>query len=282
MDNASETKRKNLYSKKTLIVFCIFACVVFLACGIIFLINYRIAYNDSTDGGFIPPSFALKFYYFLIIVSAIAIAIVLKLIFKQSIKFGYLFLVAVFLPILCYNLNYHTLKRGGIFNFLVNDGGIFHFMAIGDYNFDGINDERYHILYDEREISSGYGGHFNDNIIGHINTKAVGKGAALNSVHASYDWEDRIITLIFQKSNLELSHIELNVTFRDPEMAKKVSFYILESEYQPISDMGIEVSHTVKEDGSVTLLFDSYTCAEWQRNSENEYVGLYFRYVIDD
>lgn len=281
MNNEVKSKKVTL-SKKTLILLCVFSGIVILACGIIFLFNYRSAYSGSTDGGFFSPSDAVKFYFFLISISALIVAVILKIIFKNELRFGYLFLIAILLPILCYNLNYHTLKRGGVFNFLVSDGGPFHFIAIGDYNFDGINDERYHILYDEREISSGYGGHFNDTVIRMIDTTATGVGAALNSVCALYDWEDRIIDLHLHKDSVDLKQIRIDVSLKEPQNAQKISFFILESKYQSESKPGIPISHTVNEDGTVTLLFDSATCTAWQENSEREFITIYIRYVIDE
>lgn len=61
---------------------------------------------------------------------------------------------AVLLPTLCYQFNYHAFGKDGFLYPLVDKGGIFHFIVIGDYNFDGMNDELYHVKYDERDVSA--------------------------------------------------------------------------------------------------------------------------------
>ncbi len=42
----------------------IFALTIILICGFVFIINYSIAYDDDTGGGWFAPSDGVIFYYF--------------------------------------------------------------------------------------------------------------------------------------------------------------------------------------------------------------------------
>ncbi len=206
-------EEKNNQKHITWKVLGIFAVVVALVCGVVFLYNYGIAYDDNMEG-WIPPSFAVVYYYFCVAVVAIIVSVFLKSIWKNRVRFWLLFLASVLIPIICYQFNYHTLKKDGILYPLVDEGGIFHFMAIGDYDFDGMNDEQHHRLYEEREYSSRYGGHFDDTIIDYIDTTAVGTGPSLSGTFCFYDWEERTIDLHLDKTGVDINRSRLRLLFK--------------------------------------------------------------------
>ena len=54
----TEQKNKNIIWKVPLI----FALAIILICGVVFLFNYDIAYDDDSAGGWLPPSFGVIFY----------------------------------------------------------------------------------------------------------------------------------------------------------------------------------------------------------------------------
>ncbi|MBE6798923.1 MAG: hypothetical protein E7525_04010 [Ruminococcaceae bacterium] len=274
MKETIECKDKNNRRHATWKVLGIFVAVAVLIYGFIFLFNYSIAYDHDTGGGWIPPSFAIIVYYFELAVASIIALVIVKIILKKRVRIWPLLLSAVLIPIICYNFNYRSFKRSGFLYPLVDKGGIFHFMAIGDYNFDGMNDELHHRLYDERERSSRYGGHFNDTIIKYIDTTVVGTGYSLDGF-CFYDWETKIIDLHLIKNDIQYKQITIVVAFQDPALAQKVSFYLEGADPTLLN-------HTVNRDNTVSMVFDADICAKWQNNAEKEFFEIPIRYVIND
>lgn len=250
----------------------IFLCALIIVCGFVFIFNYDIAYDDNADGGWIPPSFAVVVFYFWIVITSIIAAIILKIVFRKRVSLWVLLLVSVFVPIICYNFNYHSLKEDGYLYPLVDEGGIFHFIAIGDYNFDGMNDELHHFLYEEREYSMRYGGHFDDTVIDYIDTSAIGTGSGLSGCFCFYDWEERVIELFLDNDSVELKQVEITVAFQEPAMAHNVSFYLGDS----------MLSHTVNKDNTISIVFDADTCLDLQSRlgGENRYIPI--KYVVNE
>ncbi len=249
----------------------IFAVAIILICGLVFIFNYSSAYNNDSGAGFIPPSFGVIYYFFLIALAFIIAAILLKVTLRKRVNIGTLLLSAVLLPILCYLFNYHSLGENGFLHFLVDDGGVLNFVVIGDYDFDGMNDEYHHILYDEREYSSRYGGHFDDTIIDYIDTTAVGTGAALSGCHCSYDWEEKVIKLYLAEGNVKLKQIKITVAFQDPSMAEKVSFYLGDT----------ELEHTLNEGNTVSIVFDAVSSSKLQNSIDRNHRYIPIKYVLN-
>lgn len=250
----------------------IFAATLIIICGLVFLFKYDIAYDDLTDGGWLPPSIEVIVIYIFWAILALIASFLLKIFLKERVSIISLLLASVFIPIICYNFNYHTLKKEGPLYFLVDDGGIFHFITIGDYNFDGINDKRYHILYDERKYSSRYGGHFDDTIIDYIDTFAIGTGGGLSSCHCFYKWEERYIMLFLDEVSVKLKQVEILVAFQDGVKAENVSFYL--DDYK--------LDHIVNKNNSISLIFDADTCLELQNRliGEEWYIPIY--YIVNE
>ncbi len=263
----TEQKTKKIVWK----VLLIFTLAIIFICGVVFLFNYDIAYDDNSGAGWLPPSFSVIFLYFIFSVISIVAAIILKIVYKKRVSIISLLAVAIIMPIICYKFNYNTLKKDGALYPLVDEGGIFHFIAIKDFNFDGMNDERYHILYDERRDSARYGGHFNDKIIDYIDTVAIGTGPALNA-SCSYDWEEKVIELLLNRDNIVYKEIIVTVAFQEASVANRTSFYLNNSELIPD-----EISEK-----SVTFIFDAETCANWQSASEVEIIEIPFEYIVMD
>ena len=252
-------------------VLWIFSAAIVVLCFVLFLFCYKWAYND---GGIIPPSFGVQVYHFYVVIVAILAAIFLKAVFEKRVRLWTLLIASVLLPVLCYQVNYHTLKKDGIFYPLVDDGGIFHFIVIGDYNFDGMNDEEYHRLYEERRYSQT-SSRLDKTVICRVSTEAIGVGPAL---YASLDYnnEESMVTLKMHKENIVYTQIKCDIHFTDPQVAQKISFY-------EITDNGdVQVEHTVNDDGTVTLLFDADTCLRYQNESEKEYIHVAFRFAVQE
>ena len=261
----TEQKNKNIIWK----VLLIFALAVIFICGVVFLFNYDIAYDDDSGAGLFPPSFGVIFLYFILSVISIVAAIILKIVYRKRLSIFLLLVVAVIMPIMCYQFNYNTLKKDGVLYPLVDKGGIFHFIAIKDFNFDGMNDEQHHILYDERRYSSRYGGHYDDEIIDYIDTVAIGTGSALNAF-CFYDWEEKVIDLHLNRDNIVYKQIIVTIAFQEEATAKKTSFYL--------NDLELTPDETGKK--TVTFIFDTETCANWQNSSEVEFLKIPIEYIV--
>ena len=269
-------KIRRPWNKTERIIFCVFVSIVVLLCLWIFLRNYDSVYNDYSGAGWLPPSFGVAAFYHVILPFWAALAVgFLKLVFvsiEKKIRVWHLLLTALILPILCYHINYHALKEDGVLHPVVDDGGILNFIVIGDFNLDGMNDELYHRLYDEREYAMSYG--TDEGYVDMVKTKTIGVGD-VESCFASL-YVNNIIKLHLDRDDVTIRSIEMTVTFFDSSLAEKVSFF----EISPDGD--IPIPHTVNADGTVSLAFDADTCAEWQETSEKEWVKIQLRYEFSE
>ncbi len=255
--------------KTSLTILGIFALAVILICGVVFLYGYKDVYDDNAGAGYIPPSFAMVFYYFIIANLAVAAAIVIKCVCKKRASILSLLLTAVLLPILCYQLNYHAFKKDGIMYPLVDEGGMLRFITIQDFNFDGMNDEEHHLRYDERRffnLSS-----LEHDVIKSVRCDVVGMGLRLEHTHCNYQRRRESIMISLQKDDAEYKSISVTLTFHDPETAENISFYL--------DDKKLE--HTLNENDTVTLTFDAETCASWQKTADKYYIEVYIKYVLN-
>ena len=255
------------------IVTWIFAALILITCFLTFLFHYKSAYD--TAGYYISGRTVVIFYHLLIIIASILTACVLFAVFKKKLSLRVLLLIAALLPLLCYLVNYHTLKKDGLLYSLVDDGGIFHFIVIGDYDFDGMNDEEHHRLYEERVVSFGCSDTLFREEIHRVDMDSTGIGAGLTGYFCKLDGEERLLTLHLQKTGVEVKKIELKIKLADPVQAQSFSLYLK-------TDSGeIPVEYTVNENGNISVVFDADTCSEWQKNAENEFPVVTLRYGFD-
>ena len=250
----------------------IFALATALVCFFVFIFNYNRAYDNDTGGGWTPPSFGVIVWHYLLAIMFAFIAVILKIAFKKRVRIWTLLLASVIIPVFCYNFNYLAFGKDGFLYPWVDKGGIFHFIVIGDYNFDGINDELYHIKYDEREYLTRYGGHFDDTIIDYIDTNAVGTGGGLSGCHCFYDWEERVIQLFLNEDSVKLKQVEILVAFQEPSIAHDVSFYLDNS----------KLNHTVNKNNTVFIVFDADTCLKLQKRLVGEERYIPIKYVVNN
>ena len=269
MEESMKNKNKQHLAWTVLLIFVL---AIILICSFVFIFNYDRAYDDNTGGGFFSPSFGVIIWHYLLAILFIFVAIVLKIVLKKRIRIWTLLLSAILLPILCYHFNHHAFDKEGFLYPLVDKGGIFHFIVIGDYNFDGMNDELYHIKYDERQYSSRYGGHFDDTVIDYIDTVATGTGGGLEGCFCFYKWEDRVIQLFLDQDSVKLKQVEIKMAFQEPSMVHNVSFYLDDS----------KLNYTINKNNTVSIVFDANTCSGLQNriDGENRYIPI--KYVVNE
>ena len=255
----------------------IFYVVIVLICNAIFLCGYKSVYNTDTGGGFLSPHDGVWFCHIFLSIAfafaAVVFGFVLRGYFQRHVSIWKLLIPAVLLPMFLYGFNYLSFHKNGPLHFMVDEGGIFHFIVIGDYNFDGMNDEEYHRLYEEREYRTGAYSSLDDSLVDYIGTVAIGTGAGLHGCHCSYDWEDKVILWFLNKEDsVRLKQIEITATFRDPSLANDVSFCLDRS----------ELNYTVKKNGKVSIFFDADACLALQNRLSEESRYIPIKMVVNE
>jgi len=272
MENKNKFKHNKETSTKkySLIIFYVFAGAIIIACNLIFIFNYSIAYDNDSGAGWLPPSFAIIYYYFLLSVFSILIALILKAILTSKIKLVFLLIASIILPIICYPINCSAFSKDGILYPLVDKDGLLHFIAIGDFNFDGINDKEYHRRYEERSCSQSYSDDVST-LIRNITTTSVGIGWHLESCFTFYDGEKGTIDLHLYNQELVLKQVKLVIRLADSLSGDQVAIYEVTESEETL------VSHNVNEDGSISIIFDEDTCSEWQSNTNGKNFIVHFK-----
>ena len=248
-------------------VLVIFSIIIVISCSLVFLLNIDIAYDD---GGYIPRNWVVGIYYFVLTIVALAVASVIKIIYKDRVRLWQLLLISIILPILCYVINYHAYKKGGPLHSLVDYGGIFHFIAIGDWDFDGINDEYYSSMSEERTVSFLCGVDYNDDLIKNISVEVTGSGLSLDRTFCDYDWEKQVIKLHINKNHAEYKNIDVKIEIYDSGTKNYIELYI--------NDEQIEYK-TINEN-KVCVSFDSDECIKWQNSSDSEFIEIPIKYIV--
>ena len=266
-----ENKKYNL-DQKLLIIYSVFILSIVLVCFFYFLSHYDAAYYHSTDGGIFSKAFGVQFWHGFIGLIFFGIAILLKVLFSKQVKILPLILISIILPSVCYFSNYNTLKIDGPLHFLVAKEGIFHFIVIGDYNFDGMNDEKYHRTYDERTVT-GYYGTYEGAVLG-VDTRATGIGYWLDGTYFSINFEKSRITLYINKS-VEYKSIEAEIQLSDDVRPQDISFWIVDEESKR------ELSFTTRK-GKIYMVFDSDLCKELQDSFEDEFIEIPIEYRVKE
>lgn len=207
----------------------IFALCFVLICFCVFLFNYRDAYDHTAEPGsiiHIPPSFGVKFKFFLITVAALVAAGIGELIIdlvEKRVRILPLFLCAALLPFACYGAYYSLLGKGGAMYSLVEKDGPLYFVIVGDYNKNGYND-KLEKQYREPHSSNDYVD-VDDEFIRFISIDVSGTGFLDTHSDLSYDSDERVITVSVEKGLVEFDEIILTVVFQSPMVNEKYAFY---------------------------------------------------------
>lgn len=241
---------KKIFNKNAVIIYSAFIVAFAIICAVVFIVNYNIAYDHSTHGGFISPSFGVVYYYFFIAVAAVLIAVFLKSCLNSKIKAWIIVPLALIIPILCYHVNYNALKEdGGVLYCLVDEGGPLYFLRIGDYNFDGINDEEWRINNVERTASSSSGG-YSDKLLNTVSVTVTGVGK-IESAFMSCPPTCDDTSFYFDRDKMTLKNAVIDFHFIEPDDAKRARVYIKGENGQKI-----DVSQSVVDGGIIKVFLD--------------------------
>jgi len=211
------------------IIVAVFALCVALVCLGAFLVFYNAAYDHSPEpGGYIPPSWGVGYYFFLITIGSLVFGGIVELIIDfidRRIRIWPLFLCAALLPSICFGTYYHLFKKGNTLYFLVEDGGALNFIVDGDYNRNGYIDE-YERRYSETyETSLHYEADENNENVDFIQVYVTGRGFIHRHTDLSFDEEENVITIGFEKGQVEYDKIVISVVFKRYDTRDKLLFY---------------------------------------------------------
>lgn len=268
--NENERKREYNDPRFQIIVTLIFAAVIMMLCAFLFIYNYKAAYDENTNGGFFSPSDGVVFIYVQVALASFLVSGILKAIWKCRLSWLALAAVAVILPVLCYQINYHTLKKDGMLHFTVSEGGVLHFVTIHDFDFDGVNDAYDYTGDDVRELSSTdfctdpYG------IVESMDYTIVGKGGNLNGSWCVHGTQG--ISVYLHKSRVTYHSIKITLHLEESVDAEKVRFYLF----------GSMLEATVENEHSVSVVMDADACARAQQITPDESIHVKLQYVVEE
>ncbi len=149
---------------------------------------------------------------------------------KNRVQIWALLLVSVFIPIFCYNFNYHTFKKGGMLYPLMDEGGIFHFIEIEDYNFDGITDKYYEKETQKRTINYTCDYVFHSEIFS-VTSKTTGVGY-IDSNYVLIQHEDLydFYYLYTCSPKNKYDKVVFDVTFRETDLLEHFTISMVDIE----------------------------------------------------
>ena len=267
--DGNKSNPPSLQSVMTLIL----SAVMILLCGFRFIYSYKAAYNDDAGAGYFSPRDGVILQFVCIAVLAILVSVLLKIIWKRKLSLGILLAVSVVLPILCYQINYHTLKKDGMLYFLVEEGGTLHFVTIHDFNFDGVDDACDYTGDDVREMTgSTLSGQDPRGVIERMDYSIVGKGGKLQYAYCEAHYGDSAIHIHLNKSRVSYEMIRITLHLEESVDARTLILY----------QSGTRLAVTVVDEHTVSVEFDADTCAVWQHNALDESFRVSIRYVLDD
>lgn len=251
----------------------ILSAVMIAVCGSLFIYHYRGAYDTNTNGGFFSPRDGVIFYHILVVLAAIPISVIAKLIWKRKLSLLVLLAISVCLPILCYQINYHTLKKDGMLYFLVQEGGALHFVTLHDFDRDGVNDAYDYTGDDVREISGNTLGETDPHgVIERMEYTIVGKGGKLPYAGCELHWAANEIGIRLNKSRVTYEEIRITLYLTE---AVDVDRFIL---YQG----GSRLAFTRVDEHTISMTIGADTCALWQQNALEESFRMSVRYEVED
>ena len=250
----------------------ILSAVMIVSCGALFIYHYRGAYDTNTNGGFFSPRDGVILSHILVALAAIPLSVIAKLIWKHRLSLRVLLAISVCLPILCYQINYHTLKKDGMLFFLVEEGGALHFVTLHDFDRDGVNDA-YDYTGDDLRTVSGSPVYGDDpcGVMEKMEYTIVGKGGKLDYAGCEANYADGKISIRLNRSRVTYEKITITLHLQDSVTADQIT----------LTQGGSPLEKTVIDEHTVSVTFDAATCAAWQEAALNESFRMYVFCKVD-
>lgn len=266
-------ERSNTSPSLHTMVTVLLSAAIAAACGFLFLYAYGSAYDRSTNGGFFSPRDGVVFNYILIALAAVLLSILLKIVWRRRLTLRILLAVSVILPILCWQLNYHTLKRDGMLFFLVEEGGPLHFVTIHDFDFDGVDDSLHYTGDDVRTLTGSTLAHSDPRgIVEFMEYTVVGKGGKLDYAGCELNSSEGTLRIRLNKSRVTYEKITVTLHLTEAYAAEDLVLY----------RGGERLAVKVMDGHTLSVTFDADTCAEWQQHATEETFRVLIRYEAED
>jgi hypothetical protein len=266
-------KQSNTLPSLRTIVTVILSAAIAAACGFLFLYAYRNAYDRNTNGGFFSPQDGVILDYILISVAAILLSVLFKIVWRRRLTLWVLLAISVILPILCWQINYHTLKRDGMLYFLVEEGGPLHFVTIHDFDLDGVDDSLDYTGDDVRTLTHSTLVHSDPHgIVEFMEYTIVGKGGKLDYAGCELNPSEGSLRIRLNKSRVTYERITVTLHLTEAYAAEDLVFY----------RGGERLAVKVIDGHTLSVTFDADTCAEWQQQATEESFRVLIRCEAED
>lgn len=266
-------ERSNTSPSLHTMVAVLLSAAIAAACGFLFLYAYGSAYDRNTNGGFFSPRDGVVFNYILIALAAVLLSVLLKIVWRRRLTLRILLAVSVILPILCWQINYHTLKRDGMLYFLVEEGGPLHFVTIHDFDFDGVDDSLDYTGDDVRTLAGSTLAHSDPRgIVEFMEYTIVGKGGKLDYAGCELNSSEGTLRIRMNKSRVTYEKITVTLHLTEAYAAEDLVLY----------RGGERLAVMVMDGHTLSVTFDADTCAEWQQHATEETFRVLIRYEAED
>ena len=267
-----------------IIIYTAFAVVLIIATFLMFLFNIEAAYKPDGYGWIIVPAYyeivyysvgiSLIFYFVAFIIWAIFNAL-----FNKKINIVVLLILALLIPRNQTDINRYLFDEEGPLYSTVQKGGIFFFVVTRDFDLDGEYDEKYRLIYDNREVVIKEEDGIDDSDkteIDYIEVRIIGRGTELEhcSAHSrrfesSFDKSVRKYIHVSSAYNTTVESVEIYVTPRKNKDPQKFEF----------RGDNIDVTSEVLDDGRIKLTVDSEEIS--RRENENKEHAMSFDICFD-
>lgn len=259
----TDKENNNKYEplKAKMWVYVLLSVAIIVVCSIMFIYNVRRAYDGYTGGGFYGPAHGVFFMHGIVAFFAVVASVVLKSIFQKKVSFIILLILSMVLPVICYSFNYNGFKNDGPLRSLVSEDGILRFLAIHDFDFNGVDDAHEKV----RQVS-GIQGCYGERVSG-LKYVVEGKGqyTALGGCYFIEKENVISVSMADSETSATYNYIRFTLTLKNPEDAEKLSIYYLDT----------KLESKIENGNQVTVTLDSQFCADRQKEFDKSiYIDL--------
>ncbi len=259
---------------KPIFVYLAFALLIVIFFTYIFIYDVKMAYDDSTYGGFLPRNWGMLVYAVHTSLGFAALALVTKIVFSKC-RLSILLLCALIIPYVQYAANMYAFQ--GPLASTVEKGGVFYFIVNRDFNLDGYNDEWYRKEHTVREFEDDDPANDFE-----VTARMRGKGAALES---SEIWalDESAFSRKFHFRGgraATIYELEMNIVFKEEGMAQKVKIYRIDRGRNEL------VKTEMVDDNTLRIVLDENACTAIRNDplpeTEKNYFYVGYKIVFPD
>lgn len=267
-----------------IIIYTAFALAIIVVTFLTFLFNIEVAYRPDRYGWVIVPAYYEIFYYsvgisLIFCLVAVIIWAIFNALLNKKINIAILLILALLIPRNQTTINWYLFDKEGPLYSTVQKGGELFFVVTRDFDLDGEYDEKYRLIYDDREVIVNYEDGSNNEgktEIDNIEVRIIGRGTELeksivyiNRHESSIDKSTKKYICVYSKYNTTVESVEIYVTPRKNKDPQKFEF----------RGDNIDVTSEVLDDGRIKLTVDSEEIS--RRENENKEHAMSFDIYFD-